>query len=187
MSRRFRQAARAGVATSLVFIGLGAAAACQTVKDDSFGQTSQPATTPADWNQQYDVPHYDVGPIPPFFRFDSISDPWPSVSIATCQSYTTPETPPNSQPTRDCWCTNCMDWVHQCDALQGCREEVLCAAQTGCTDQNSCYLFPQPTAKDPTGKACVDVINRWGTIALPTYLFKKLADCGNAAACPLPP
>lgn len=187
MSRRIQQAIRACVATALTLAVLGAAAACQTVKDDKFGTVSQAATSyPTAWNQTYDVPHIDAGPIPPFFRFDSIADPWPAVSVAACQAYVATSTPIPAGATRDCWCTNCMDWIHQCDALQGCREEVACAAQIGCTDTNSCYLFPPKTAQDPNGTGCQAVIDKWGTIALPTYIFKKLSDCGTSFSCPAP-
>lgn len=189
MSRRTQDLAKAIVVAFLAVGGLAAATGCQTAQDEKqLAQVAQAATpTPAAWNTQYDVPHYDVGPMPTYFRYDSVTDPWPAQTIDACKAFTTPETPPNSQPTRDCMCTNCMDWVHQCDSLQGCREVVQCAARVGCTDSFSCYLFPAVSAKDPTGKGCQAEIDKWGNSGLSTFLAIKMQDCSKAANCPLPP
>ena len=126
-------------------------------------------------------------PMPTYFRFDQVPDPWSAVTIDVCKTYTTPETPPNSQPTRDCLCTNCLDLVHQCDSLQGCREIVQCASQVGCNSIITCYLLPQPTAKDPSGKACQAVIDKWGNSGFAAYLANRIQECSTAASCPAYP
>lgn len=183
MNRRIQPAVRALVATALLSSCL-AVSACQTAGDDPYAKASLAAITPG---QKYDVPHYDAGPMPTYFRFDQVPDPWSAVTIDVCKAYTTPQTPPNSQPTRDCICTNCLDWVHQCDALDGCREIVQCAAQVGCNSIITCYLLPQPTAKDPSGKACQAVIDKWGNSGFAAYLANRIQECSSAASCPLPP
>jgi hypothetical protein len=178
MSRRIQHVARASIAGAFVAAGL-AAVACQTAPDGSIGYAKQ-AASPPEWDVQYDVPHYDDTPMPTYFRFDSVADPWTSVDIATCQAFTSPETPANSQPYRDCVCTNCLDLVHQCDALVGCREILACGARVGCADTTSCYIAPA------NGTGCQAEIDKWGNSGFAAYLAATLQTCAQSNSCPLP-
>jgi len=134
-----------------------------------------------------DIPHIDAGPIPEPFAYTTVPDPWPEETAAACKAYIAPENTTEPYPdTRNCACDACLELMHQCDALESCREIRQCSLDKGCVDPNACYLAPQPSARDPEGKGCVDVIDKWGNTSLGTYLSRKLGNCTLDATCPRP-
>jgi hypothetical protein len=134
----------------------------------------------------YDVPHIDAGPIPDPFAYETVEDPWPEETAAACKAFVPEEGPDPYQEYRACACDTCIELMHQCDALQSCREIRQCGLDKGCADPNACYLAPRPGPRDPEGKGCVEVIDKWGNIGLGTYLSRKLGECTAAASCPRP-
>jgi hypothetical protein len=134
---------------------------------------------------QFEVPHIDAGPIPEPFSYADVEDPWPEETAAACKAYTPPENTTEPYPEyRACACDTCLEWMHQCDAIQSCREIRECGLDKGCTTPNACYLAPVPNARDPEGAGCVEVIDKWGNTGLGTYLSRRLADC--TTSCPRP-
>jgi len=107
------------------------------------------------------------------FLYSSVKDPWTANTAAACNAYDT------RYPTlRSCICSNCMNLIHQCDALAGCKEIFQCALDKGCRTPNACYLAPT----DGTG--CIAQIDKWGTGSVSTALTQELGACMTTANCP---
>ena len=124
----------------------------------------------------------DGTPTPVPYRYDQVKSPYDSTD--GCKSFSSADFPAGFMTdARSCLCDNCFDLQQQCDALQGCQQEMNCILSIGCTDSNSCYLAPAMTSLDPMGKGCVTVIDQWGNSGVSTALANQIGDCGKANGC----
>jgi hypothetical protein len=113
----------------------------------------------------------------------------PSTPLPTPYSYTVVQAPyadaagcmafdaqghPNAH---NCLCQNCFTLIQQCDALPGCQAMMKCGGDSGCTDANSCYLYP--------GAPCTAVIDQYGNGSVSAGLFASIGPCRTAASCPV--
>jgi hypothetical protein len=109
----------------------------------------------------------------PEFLYTSIKDPWPEDTVAACNAFDT-----RWPKQRACICDNCMELIHECDALPGCKEILTCAVTLGCTDSASCYYAPA------NGTGCQTQIDEWGTGSVSTALIVLIASCRTDNNCP---
>jgi hypothetical protein len=191
-TRLLGTAAAVAAAGALIIFGASACSSDSSTEGKngqqaSGGGAANSGTTTADpdagaWNTQYDVPHVDAGPIPPFTDFSTIPDPWAKGDVAACKAFGDGSYPVS----RACMCDapTCLELMRQCDALEGCIEIRDCAWRTGCSNANDCYLLKQ--AGDPNG--CVDVIDKWGNTGDAVAIANTVGACGQAlpTPCPLP-
>ncbi len=184
-------------ATKLVVIATAAALFGVTACSKDITDNKKPTTGASDGgsSEQYTVQDYDAGPVPASFAYDTVAEPWgiaedagvPALTAA-CKAFDIPDAgglhtaaPAN---VRDCECDNCLQLVHQCDALQGCREMRQCTQDVGCSDPYTCYLTPTTTPAHPAG--CTPIFDKWGNTGLSTYLVNSLNTCATGANCPTP-
>jgi hypothetical protein len=82
------------------------------------------------------------------------------------------------QAEHDCLCKSCLSLMQQCDSMPGCRAVWKCSADSGCTNANTCYLYPPAP--------CVIPINQYGTGSVDVATVQALGTCGMGAspACP---
>jgi hypothetical protein len=107
-------------------------------------------------------------------RFDQIPAPYPDA--ASCKTYTS-DFPATNAAARPCMCDKCFAYQQQCDALKGCREELKCVLDSGCTDITSCYINDGP---------CRDVVDKWGNTSVASTLVEFLGACSVANGCNAP-
>jgi hypothetical protein len=74
-----------------------------------------------------------------------------------------------------CRCNACLDYMQECEAVQGCQEIVACSNRTGCNDEFSCYLFP--------GAQCAPVIDQWGNSSLAVAISLDILACSKTNNC----
>jgi hypothetical protein len=179
MRRRLLGTGRRLIAAIGAFAVLGAVACSSTTANDtkgSGGATGGEADA-GEWNNQYDVTVHDGGSLPPPTDFSKIPDPWSADTEAACVAFA-----PDYPASRACFCKNCLELMHQCDALPGCIEVRACIWKSGCTDPNSCYLYKM--SGDSTG--CVDVIDKWGNSGVAVATSNNLGQCAKQAPTPCP-
>lgn len=110
--------------------------------------------------------------IPPPFIYENVPAPYAEGDIAACKAFTEVDeglTEPQAAR-RECFCTECVDLMRQCDALPGCIEMRQCAWRTGCNGAYACYLLP--------GAPCRAVIDTWGNGSVSAALNTELGTCG---------
>jgi len=111
------------------------------------------------------------------FRFDQVAAPYPDA--ASCKTYNS-DFPATNTAARPCLCDNCFKLQQQCDALKGCREELQCVLDSGCTDIGSCYMNAPPGRPDAPCRAVVD---KWGNTSIASTLVEYLGECAAANHC----
>ncbi|MGH7271634.1 MAG: hypothetical protein ACREJ3_14480 [Polyangiaceae bacterium] len=106
------------------------------------------------------------------FAFNTVQAPY--TTVAGCQAYDS-QGHPN---VHNCLCaaSACFPLLEQCDALPGCKAILKCELDSGCTDANSCFLYP--------GAPCATVITNYGVGSVATDLTQLLTACGTANMCP---
>ncbi len=117
----------------------------------------------------------DAAGLPMNFSYSSVTAPY--TDAAGCIAFTSAGATAH-QAEHTCLCNSCFSLMQQCDSIPGCQAIWKCAADSGCTDSNTCYLNP--------GAPCSTVIDQWGTGSVATALEQMVGVCGQAAtpACP---
>jgi hypothetical protein len=110
--------------------------------------------------------------LPTPFSYTSVKAPY--TTVAGCMAFANQGHP----DVHNCLCQapQCFPLIQECDALPTCQPIIKCYWDTGCTNADSCYLYPTAT--------CVPPINNAGTGSVATGISQAIATCMTNNKCP---